>query len=157
VYNLTHGLNFQVLMIREISGNIDAFLIVFGLIILMFATLYHMLLKSEGSDAVVEDWRSFPTSFWKVLLYSIGGDLDDTAFPTPASHMLFLGLVLTSIIVMMNILIAIVSDSYADAMHRSGPLFWRARLGLIAELEPLLPKCTSWHRILSVGPWHVQL
>lgn len=37
-------------------------------------------------------------------------------------------------------LIAIVSDSYADAMRRSSSLFWRARIDLIAEYEPLLPK-----------------
>jgi hypothetical protein len=29
---------------------------------------------------------------------------------------------------MMNILIAIVSDSYTDAMRRSAPLFWSARV-----------------------------
>ena len=40
----------------------------------------------------------------------------------------------------MNILIAIVSDAYSDAMKRSVPLFWRARCELIAEYEPLLPK-----------------
>jgi hypothetical protein len=39
-----------------------------------------------------------------------------------------------------NILIAIVSDSYTDAMKRSEPLFWRARVDLIAEYEPLLPQ-----------------
>jgi len=41
---------------------------------------------------------------------------------------------------MMNILIAIVSDSFTDAMNRSLPLFWRARVELIAEYEPILPR-----------------
>jgi len=36
--------------------------------------------------------------------------------------------------------IAIVSDSFASAMSRSEPLFLRARVDLIAEYEPLLPK-----------------
>ena len=37
------------------------------------------------------------------------------------------------VIVMMNVLIAIVSDSYADAMTRAEMLFWCSQLDLIAE------------------------
>jgi hypothetical protein len=128
-----------VLMLQEIISNIDAFMVVLCMIIVMFASLYHLLLKN---NAAVDDdeYGSFFSTLWKVMMYSVGGDLDDTAFPTAQAHFLFIAMVLCVVIIMMNILIAIVSDSYTDAMARSGPLFWRARVDLIAELEPLLPK-----------------
>jgi hypothetical protein len=68
-----------------------------------------------------------------VWTYSLG-EFDDTAFQTDFAGVLFTLLMLVVVIVMMNILIAIVSDSYTDAMKRSAPLFWRARVDLIAEV-----------------------
>ena len=65
---------------------------------------------------------------------------DDAAYTTNYSGFLFSGLMVVVVIVMMNILIAIVSDTYGDAMKRSVPLFWRARVDLIAEYEPIMPK-----------------
>ena len=69
----------------------------------------HILLKDEADDET--GWTSFSDAFWKVLLYSIGGDLDDTAFPNMVPGIIFLGFILTVVIIMLNILIAIVSDS----------------------------------------------
>lgn len=43
-------------------------------------------------------------------------------------------------IVLMNVLIAIVSDSYDSAMARSDRLYWLARLTLIADAGLLMPK-----------------
>jgi hypothetical protein len=77
--------------------------------------------------------------------------VDDTAFPVTSSYVLFSAFGLAIIIIMMNILIAIVSDSYTDAIQRSSPLFWRARVDLIAEYEPLMPKLHD-DELLEVEP-----
>ena len=81
--------------------------------------------------------------------------------PQLDSKFLFVALMMVVVVVMMNILIAIVSDSYSDAMRRSGPLFWRARVDLIAEYEPLLPKYheTDFEALsptLAAAPHHHQ-
>ena len=52
-----------ILMIQDISWNIDTFLVVLFLILLMFATLYHILLAdSELQD---DEWGEFGSSLWK--------------------------------------------------------------------------------------------
>ncbi len=113
-----------ILMIQEILVNVDAFIFVFLCIIVMFAMMYHVLLRDvEG----ISEWRDFDMSLWQTWTYSLG-EFDDVAFQTDHASVLFSALMLVVVIIMMNILIAIVSDSYTDAMNRSGPLFWRARV-----------------------------
>ena len=126
-----------ILMIQEISVNVDSFIFVLALILLMFTMMYHVLLRDENSKT--RDWMDFDASLWQVWTYSFG-EFDDTAFQTDSAHVLFSFMMLVVVIIMMNILIAIVSDSYSDAMRRSAPIYWRARVLLIAEYEPLLPK-----------------
>ena len=121
-----------VLMLQEISWNVQTFLIVLLFILLVFAMLYHILLVGE-TDFDDDEWRSFDTALWRTWRYAIVGEVDDGAFPTTPSFYLFSAFGLVIVIVMLNILIAIVSDSYKDAMMRSAPLFWRARVDLIAE------------------------
>eukprot|EP00613_Pedinella_sp_CCMP2098_P038375 CAMPEP_0171801734 /NCGR_PEP_ID=MMETSP0991-20121206/72413_1 /TAXON_ID=483369 /ORGANISM="non described non described, Strain CCMP2098" /LENGTH=584 /DNA_ID=CAMNT_0012413415 /DNA_START=107 /DNA_END=1862 /DNA_ORIENTATION=- len=100
--------------------------------------LYHVLLV-DSPDEELDVHNSFGSSLWKVWGYSLG-ELDDSAAPSADSYYLFSAFSLVVIIIMMNILIAIVSDSYSSAISRSTPLFWRARVELISEYEPLLPK-----------------
>jgi len=128
-----------VLMLQDISWNVDTFLVVLVFILLMFAMLYFILLQGDTEEYDDDQWDSFQTSLWKVWIYSVA-DVDPGGYPTTSSYFLFTSFALIVIIIMMNILIAIVSDSYTDAMRRSAPLFWRARVDLIAEFEPLLPK-----------------
>mmetsp|Transcript_18900 Transcript_18900/g.42955 ORF Transcript_18900/g.42955 Transcript_18900/m.42955 type:complete len:647 (+) Transcript_18900:443-2383(+) len=126
-----------ILMIEEIVFNIKTFLVVLICMLFMFAMLYHILLADKNVDD--DGWDLYGTSIWKVWGYSLG-EFDDSAFPTTDAAVIFTAFAVAIIIVMMNVLIAIVSDSYADAMRRSVPLFWRARVDLIAEYEPLLPR-----------------
>jgi len=106
--------------------------IVLLFILIVFAMLYHILLVGEH-DLDDDEWSSFDSALWRTWRYAIVGEVDDGAYPTTPSFYLFSAFGLVIVIVMLNILIAIVSDSYADAMRRSAPLFWRARVDLIAE------------------------
>lgn len=131
------GLNFAtfILMLEEISWNIQMFLIIFFLMLVMFAMLYHILLVDADLDD--DTWNLYVSSTWNVWLFALG-NFDDTAYPTTDSQFVFTFFALAVVVVMMNVLIAIVSDSYTDAMSRSTPLFWRSRLELVAEYEPLM-------------------
>jgi hypothetical protein len=126
-----------VLMLQEISWKVQTFLVVLLWILVVFALMYHILLAGEDLDD--DSWNSFLGSLWKIWGYAVSGELDDTAFPTSQAYPLFVIFGLTIVIVMMNILIAIVSDAYADSMRRSAPLYWRARVDLIASYEHVLP------------------
>jgi len=131
-----------IIMLQEIFVDIQTFVVFMFFIVCMFATMYHLLLANnhfDWEDDAAEGWDDWGSAVWKVWGYSLG-EVDSGAYPTGDSYWIFATFSLVMIIIMMNILIAIVSDSYSDAIKRSGQLFWRARLDLISEYEPLLPK-----------------
>jgi hypothetical protein len=121
-----------ILMLQEISFNVDSFIVVFFLMLLMFTLMYHILLRDENGRT--KDWMEFDVSLWQVWTYALG-EFDDVGYQTDNAHLLFSFFMLVMVIIMMNILIAIVSDSYDDAMKRSAQIYWRARVLLIAECE----------------------
>lgn len=51
-------------MLQEIAVNVDTFLVVLALILVMFAMLYHILLV-DNSSLEDDEWTSFDTSLWK--------------------------------------------------------------------------------------------
>ena len=126
-----------VLMLQEITWRVQTFLMMLLWILFSFALAYHVLLVGEDLDD--DTWSSFHGSLWTLWGYAITGEMDDTAFPTAGAYPLFAIFGLAIVIVMMNILIAIVSDAFEDSMRRSAPLFWRARVDLIASYEHVLP------------------
>lgn len=70
-------------------------------------------------------------------LYALGflGDYDNDAFPDPADIFFADLFVFGVIVVLLNVLIAIVNESYAKAMGQKEELFWRARLQLVTQAE----------------------
>jgi hypothetical protein len=77
---------------------VDVFLVVLGLILVLFAALYHIMLIGETLED--DEWGSFKDSLWKVWGYSVG-EIDDSAFPTTSSYFLFSAFALTIVIIMM--------------------------------------------------------
>ena len=49
-------------MLEEIAGNIDIFLFVLFLILVMFSMLYHLLLAENDAD---DGWDSYGTAIWR--------------------------------------------------------------------------------------------
>lgn len=87
-----------ILMMQDICANIQVFLVVLMLILLMFACMYHILLT--GSDIDDDEWRLFGTSLWKVWGFSLG-EVDDSAIPTVQAYYLFTAFGLILVIIMM--------------------------------------------------------
>ncbi|GMI32866.1 hypothetical protein TeGR_g2991, partial [Tetraparma gracilis] len=96
-----------VLMLSNILADIRAFLFVMLLVIIMFGHALFMVL----------------------------GTRDEGVFPTTYAYAISVVFMFIIVIVMLNVLIAIVSDSYANAMVKSTELFWLARLELVAEVS----------------------
>ncbi|GMI20071.1 hypothetical protein TeGR_g7190, partial [Tetraparma gracilis] len=111
--------------------------------------------SAEGGPATISDWESsapledladglyggWETKFdtiaaTGVTLYSmLLGDYDPDQFPTTYAYAISVVFMFIIVIVMLNVLIAIVSDSYDNAMVKSTELFWLARLELVAEVS----------------------
>lgn len=119
----------------------------------MFAMMF-FILNVEDLDAFDDgdqyDWdltdsRPFHSPFYSFLsVYQmIFGDFQivwfqtETQSLTACSIVLFMLFMFFVVVVMLNVLIAIVSDSYDFALTRSEKLFLRARLQLLAELDAL--------------------
>ena len=69
------------------------------------------------------------------------GSFDTRHYAEPWSIFFFVLFNVMGVIVMLNVLIAIVSDSYDHAVSRSHHLFLRSRLELAGELVLVMPHC----------------
>ncbi len=101
--------------------------------------VYTILIPSQcasngsGLDATVCGSAEYYLKTYTILLGDFGGfERDD--FPTAFSLILICIFSFMVVIVLLNVLIAIVSDSYEKCLIRSQSLFGRARVLLIAEL-----------------------
>jgi hypothetical protein len=68
-----------VLMLQEIIHNIDSFLFVLALVIVMFSMLYHLMLRNDpGADD--DGWREFDSSVGRVTTVFAALSLNDVFF-----------------------------------------------------------------------------
>ena len=122
-------------MFQEIIANVDVFIFVLVIVLLFFALCYHVVKReiAMNLDDDQSEQDSFLYDLFRSFVYASGEFMEGEAWPSSLGVALFIAMVFATNIVMLNILIAIVSDTYSDAAKRSIPLFWRARLDLIAE------------------------
>jgi hypothetical protein len=130
-----------VLMLSTILVDVRAFLVVMGLVMIMFGHALFMVmgLGDHGYEANENDGENqkFATiggtmgSLYSMML----GNYDPEDFVDYYQYWISVVFMFMIVIVMLNVLIAIVSDSYDAAMVKSTELFWRARLELVAEIK----------------------
>jgi len=95
-----------------------------------------------ASDAVNEGFVSPAetlTSIYRLML----GDFERDWFDQPLTLVMFFVYTFLANIMMLNVLIAVVSDSYECAIIKSKLLFRRARLELVAEFDTMLTICSG--------------
>ena len=147
-----------VLMVKQIFFEIIYFLIIFILMLLGFAHMYSIIYRSVAEELLAIPSVSFPEDSgtplyakrWlealrTVFLLALGDLGFFDAFNEARADQVYwseLGWFFLSkfvvVLLLMNILIAIVSDAYDDAMARSEKLFWFSRLDLIAEYGTMI-------------------
>lgn len=146
VLSLLKSLNIQlatfVLAILQICKDILWFLMILMVLVAAFSQMFYTLLVPT-SCATGETEKSDPQcsqAEYYLRVYSILGDLGDfdefvrSDFTTIFSVFLVVFFSFLVVIILLNVLIAIVSDSYEKCLVRSHFLFGRARVLLIAEL-----------------------
>ena len=145
--SLLKSLNIQlatfVLAILQICKDILWFLIILCALVACFAQMFYTLLLPSAcatEEAFKESSLQCSQSEYYLRLYTILGNLGGfdeftrSAFTTGFSVFLIVFFSFMVVIILLNILIAIISDSYEKCLIRSHCLFGRARVLLISEL-----------------------
>ena len=118
------------------------FVLVLFVFICMFAHVFFLRLgQVKQEDYGFHDpdqsapFQSVAATFQNLYALGFLGDYDNDAFPDPADIFFADLFVFGVIVVLLNVLIAIVNESYAKAMGQKEELFWRARLQLVTQAE----------------------
>jgi hypothetical protein len=132
-----------------IMHDLREFVLVIAVAIFMFSLMFLMLhgegTNDEAADFELTDDRPFHSATYSMLsvYMMVMGQFERDWYQntsvglTAYSITLFMFFMFFVVIVMLNVLIAVVSDSYDYAMTRATQLFLRTRLVLVAELDAL--------------------
>ena len=121
-----------------IIKDISSFCIVLTIVLISFGqALQNVLSPDDGHD----DGRFSSASSTAVSMFSlILADFEEDEYGANLwARLFFVAFMLLGVIVLLNVLIAIVSDSYMDAQQRSRNLFAVTRLHLAAEMLLVMP------------------
>jgi len=107
---------------------------------LMFGSAFYLYLGQLEAeeygfhdDGAPNSFESAKMTMFSLLLLAFVGDYDLDNYPRPADRGYLVLFLVVVVIVQLNILIAIVSDSYDAAMAKSEALYYRANLELVTE------------------------
>jgi len=126
-----------VLMMKTIFMDLRSFMAVLVVIMATFGHAFYLVLSNGNnhdnseSDIAFSSIENTAGTLYTFLL----GTFETDAYPTYFSYALFLAYSFIVVIILLNVLIAIVGDSYDGVLVKSEELFWRSRLELVAEIS----------------------
>ena len=128
-----------VTMFQKIVVDLEQFGVVLLLFVFMFTNVRYVRHVSAYApelsfhdDSVTDGpFHKLDSAFQAIYLMTFMGDYNSALYPAPGDKVLLDCFVMVISIVMLNVLIAIVSDSYDEAMATTFKLFWRERLELV--------------------------
>jgi Ion transport protein/Ankyrin repeats (3 copies) len=126
-----------------------AFLIAVGVILLAFAQMFYFVyLETEvcahSTDPTMDSCTfphcTFEKSLLKVYTMMMGEIGDETRYATNlTAQILYIGFAFLVVILLSNVLIAIVTDSYEIIQNdRAAIVFWSNRLDFVAEMDVIM-------------------
>ena len=115
-------------------------MVFFLMIILAFGSALYLYLGQHEAeyygfhdDGAPNAFESARMTVFSLLLLAFVGDYDLDNYPNHADRTYLVLFLVVVVIVQLNILIAIVSDSYDAAIARSEALYYRSHLELVSE------------------------
>mmetsp|Transcript_68725 Transcript_68725/g.191720 ORF Transcript_68725/g.191720 Transcript_68725/m.191720 type:complete len:433 (-) Transcript_68725:117-1415(-) len=145
-------------MVKNICEDVLVFIGVMGLLFLVFAHFFMMCFQNAYNDDQIDDGDAFETdydwtnihgAFINTFLLGLGFEgpwilptttnlhwnieIFGMAVGDTAIFVIYLVFLQISFITLLNILVAIVCDSYDDAINRSDKTYWVQRMDLCAE------------------------
>ncbi|GMH99966.1 hypothetical protein TrVE_jg4698 [Triparma verrucosa] len=123
-----------VLMLSTIFRDLFSFMAVLAIILVMFGHAFYLVLSdNKASDGDEIDFTNISGTAWSLYLMILGS-FEFSDFSGVWGQGLFICYSFLVVIILLNVLIAIVSDSYDAVLVTSTELFWRSRLELVAEI-----------------------
>jgi len=149
-----------VIMLKFVVHDVKEFMIVMCIFIIGFAQCFYVLFLyknmdlDDPEDDVGSGFFGMTISFYSILNLMLGNYDDETYLVKTEAAVLFVLFMIAVVIVMLNVLIAIVSDSYDVAMVNSNELYHFAQFEIIMELQPVLSfghNIKQFFRLVFVG------
>ncbi|XP_072317615.1 transient receptor potential cation channel subfamily V member 6 [Eucyclogobius newberryi] len=142
-----------VIMIQKIIfGDLTKFMWLSFIVLLGFSTSLWMVYMTQDVDAIPA-YRSFPITLFSLFELSVGLidlPVDHTIFTPPIVHVLHCTFSVVSYILLLNLLIAMMSDTHWRVAQERDEL-WRTQVvATTLMLERRLPRCL-WPRIGVCG------
>jgi ankyrin repeat protein len=158
--------------VRYVVKRLGAFLMATLIFLVAFSQIFMTLFqqtdycdKADNLATALEDihcpdddaalvWCDFWSAFLRVLTMMLG-DINEGDFTTSASTIAYIVFFFLVAILLANVLIAIVTNSYAVVRNeRASIVFWRNRLDFVAEMDaiahgPWTHQFKTWLRIKS--------
>ena len=138
--NINQSLATFVLMFERIVRDLRVFMVFFLMIILAFGSAFYLYLGQHEAeyygfhdDGAPNAFESVRMTIFSLLLLGFIGDYDLDNYPKSADRTYLVLFLVVVVIVQLNILIAIVSDSYDAAIAKSEALYYRSHLELVTE------------------------
>ena len=131
-----------VLMLQHLFTTLLPFLSVVIVILVMFVHVYYYRNSDEPSEKYGVESPFYPLStlFKSLALLALVGHLDATAYDESVWDISLLLFFLFGInVVMINVLIAIVSDEYDRCMALAFELYWTEQLSYVTEASLVVP------------------
>jgi hypothetical protein len=149
--NINQSLATFVLMFERIVRDLRVFMVFFLMIILAFGSALYLYLGQHEAeyygfhdDGAPNAFESVRMTIFSLLLLGFIGDYDLDNYPNPADRTYLVLFLVVVVIVQLNILIAIVSDSYDAAIAKSEALYYRAHLELVGETAMIARRIPKW-------------
>ncbi|GMH90359.1 hypothetical protein TL16_g11745 [Triparma laevis f. inornata] len=126
-----------VLMINQIILDLRSFMLVLMVVLAAFGHAFYLVLSHQEMDLAHDDPNPFGDLYIaaRTMYMALLGDFEPDAYSETFEWMLFVMFSFLVMIILLNVLIAIVSDSYDAVLVNSSQLFWRSRLELVAEIQ----------------------
>jgi len=126
--------------LQIITVSLVPFLIVFAIIMLAFVHVFRVVLGEDGSGS--NQFASTSEAFVTIFRMAIGDFdrdwfRDDSAKAASLATALFVAFELLANVLMLNVLIAVVSDSFEDAQTRGRQIFLQTQLEQVALFDSL--------------------
>merc|ERR1712196_540546 len=128
-----------VLALFQIFDDMGSFMVVLIMLLMMFLHGIFIYAHHKGMGSDVESFASIKNLALRLVGMTLGEDDVDDYSESWLMLTYFMSYMLLMTIVMLNVLIAIVSDSYDSVMIRSKKLFLRAKFQIVADMMLMFP------------------